>query len=156
MDLLLWRHAQAEDPAPGQTDAERKLTGHGQTQAQKMAKWILHHGPSKLEIRVSPAQRTLQTGQALNQAFLPEARLTTEGSLESHVDVIRELLHKPALLLVGHQPTLGQLAAFLMTGEPSRYWDIPKGGLWWFTLRPFPAERGLQTSLKAVIAPKLL
>ena len=58
MDLLLWRHAEAED---GDEDMKRRLTSRGELQAQRMAKWILAHQPKDMRIIVSPAVRTQQT-----------------------------------------------------------------------------------------------
>ena len=55
MDLLLWRHAEAEDGFP---DAERRLTARGEQQAQRMAAWIKAHAPKNLRIIVSPATRS--------------------------------------------------------------------------------------------------
>ena len=54
MDLLLWRHAEAEDGFP---DEARKLTPRGEQQAKQMAKWINKHAPKELRIIASPALR---------------------------------------------------------------------------------------------------
>lgn len=61
MDLLLWRHAEAEDGFP---DLARKLTQRGEKQAQQMAEWIRQHAPKNLRIVASPALRCQQTAQA--------------------------------------------------------------------------------------------
>ena len=66
MDLILWRHAEAEDGVP---DAKRKLTDKGQKQAQQMAAWLRDHLPQNTRILVSPAIRTQQTAQALDLPF---------------------------------------------------------------------------------------
>ena len=42
MDLLLWRHAEAED---GEDDLKRRLTARGEKQARTMAAWIRDHQP---------------------------------------------------------------------------------------------------------------
>ena len=62
MDLLLWRHAEAED---GEDDMKRRLTERGHKQARAMAAWIRKHQPKDLRIIVSPAVRTQQTAEAL-------------------------------------------------------------------------------------------
>jgi phosphohistidine phosphatase len=58
MDLILWRHAEAEDGVP---DTARKLTPKGEKQAQKIAKWLKERIESPVRMIVSPAVRTQQT-----------------------------------------------------------------------------------------------
>jgi phosphohistidine phosphatase len=55
MDLILWRHAEAEDGFP---DQGRKLTEKGEKQAAKMAAWLKAHLPEEVRIIVSPTTRT--------------------------------------------------------------------------------------------------
>ena len=66
MDLLLWRHAEAEE---GEDDLKRRLTDRGEKQAQLMGEWIRQHQPKDLRIIVSPAVRTRQTAEALKLPF---------------------------------------------------------------------------------------
>ncbi|TMH80217.1 MAG: hypothetical protein E6H51_02120 [Betaproteobacteria bacterium] len=67
MDLILWRHAEAEAGGP---DSARKLTEHGQEQARRIAAWLKPRLPGNCEILVSPAARAQQTVQALGVAFM--------------------------------------------------------------------------------------
>ncbi|MBY0557484.1 MAG: histidine phosphatase family protein, partial [Burkholderiaceae bacterium] len=69
MDLILWRHAEAEDPGPNQSDLERALTGKGQKQARRMGQWLDAQLPDSCKVLVSPAVRTLQTAEALGRRF---------------------------------------------------------------------------------------
>ena len=62
MDLLLWRHAEAEE---GEDDLRRALTERGVRQARRMAAWIRARQLKDLRIVVSPAVRTQQTAEAL-------------------------------------------------------------------------------------------
>ncbi len=62
MDLVLWRHAEAEY---GEPDLGRRLTPKGDKQARRMAEWLHHHLPDSARILVSPATRAQQTAQAL-------------------------------------------------------------------------------------------
>jgi phosphohistidine phosphatase len=61
--------------------------------------------------------------------------------------------HKGAMLIVGHQPDLGRVAALLVSGAEAD-WSVKKGGLWWLSKR----ERGgeSQVVVRAVIAPDLI
>ena len=53
------------------------------------------------------------------------------------------------VLVVGHQPTLGRLAARLLAGDEAD-WTIKKGALWWFS------KRAGDLILRAVVSPDLL
>jgi len=66
MELILWRHAEAE---LGEPDEGRALTGKGHKQAWKMADWLDRNLPETCRILVSPATRTLQTAEALGRKF---------------------------------------------------------------------------------------
>ena len=150
MDLILWRHAEAEDGIP---DAKRKLTAKGQKQAQQMGAWLRGHLPQQTRILVSPATRTQQTAQALE---LPFATVGDIGVGANPVSILTaagwpDASH--AVLVVGHQPTLGQLAAFLLCGE-EQDWSVKKGALWWFSNRVRQGEG--QTVLRCALAPEML
>lgn len=151
LDLLLWRHAEAEDGIP---DLKRKLTKRGEKQAQQMAEWLRQNAPKNLRILVSPAIRCQQTAQALGLPFETDKRLGTDSDVCHLLAAIgwpdggeKGVGHK-AVLVVGHQPTLGQTAALLLSGIEAN-WTIKKGALWWFTNRTRQGES--QTVLKAVI-----
>lgn len=131
MNLILWRHAEAEDIAPDRTDAGRRLTAHGLKQARQMARWLSPRLSKDTRILVSPAVRTRQTAEALERDFSTEPRLFTTADAGDHLQAIHEQ-NAGTLLLVGHQPTLGQLAALLMCGQPLS-WSVKKGAIWWLT-----------------------
>ena len=59
MDLILWRHADAQNPSePGeQADLARALTPKGERQARRMAEWLNSFLPDATRILVSPAVR---------------------------------------------------------------------------------------------------
>jgi phosphohistidine phosphatase len=57
------------------------------------------------------------------------------------------------VLVVGHQPTLGEVAAFLLT-EDEASWSVRKGAVWWLTNR---VRHGVSsTVVKVVIAPEFV
>lgn len=130
MDLILWRHAQAEDPQPGQDDLSRALTGKGRKQASAMAQWLLPRLPAATRILVSPALRTRQTADALE---LPYQVVETIAP-DAHPTALLTAAHWPdgpePVLLVGHQPTLGYLASRLLCGD-EQPWAVKKGAVWW-------------------------
>ena len=153
MDLLLWRHAEAEQGIP---DGKRRLTARGEKQAEQMARWIKANAPKKLRIIASPAQRCQQTASALGLPFETDRRLGTDADVASLLAAIdwpdggdRDgQRDSDAVLVVGHQPTLGQTAALLLSDDEAE-WTIKKGALWWFSNRTRQGET--QTVLRAVI-----
>lgn len=150
MDLLLWRHAEAED-SDGD-DLERQLTAHGLQQAKSVGRWLLAHRPAKLRILVSPAARTVQTAETLGLAWEVSRPLAPSATAADLLAAANWPAAGGAVLLVGHQPTLGRLAARLLIGKEMDL-VIKKGALWWFS-REGQAGEG-ETVLKAVISPGL-
>ncbi|HAT29897.1 MAG TPA: phosphohistidine phosphatase SixA [Janthinobacterium sp.] len=150
MDIILWRHAEAED---GEPDMERALTPKGQKQARRMGDWLASQLPDSCRILVSPALRTLQTAEALGRKFKLAAELAPGAEPEDILKAANWPNAKESVLIVGHQPTLGQLAALLQTGEVQD-WDMRKASAWWFAQR----EPGDPNSvyLKAVMAHDLV
>ena len=130
MNLILWRHAEAEDIAPDHSDVNRRLTDRGHKQAQKMGAWLDQQLPAETRILVSPAQRTRQTAEELGRKFDIEPRLFTDADVGRYLDASAWGSADETRLLVGHQPTLGQLAALLMCGQPLP-WSVKKGAIWW-------------------------
>ncbi|MGZ5084918.1 MAG: SixA phosphatase family protein, partial [Usitatibacter sp.] len=68
MELILWRHAEAED-AGAKGDLARELTKHGRKQARQMAEWLKPRLEGEWRVVASPAARTLQTVDALGLDF---------------------------------------------------------------------------------------
>jgi len=150
MELILWRHAEAEESQP---DLERKLTAKGRRQAQHVAAWLLQRLPSKFTLLSSPAVRARQTADALDSQYKTDARLTPGGSVADVLDTANWPRRKGAVVVVGHQPTLGCVAAFLVGGSPIE-WSVKKGGLWWLTYRVRNGES--QVVVRAVMAPDMV
>ena len=125
-DIILWRHADAE---PGLPDLERKLTRKGKKQAARMGAWLDQQLPDSCKVLCSPAQRALQTVEGLGRKFKVCPPLAPDMGVESALQAIQAEPGK-LLLVVGHQPTLGQVAALLLSGQP-QYWSVKKGAVWW-------------------------
>jgi len=150
MELILWRHAEAEDWNGSVPAQNRRLTARGEKQARQVARWLHRHLPRKPTILVSPAARTQQTAHALQLPFAVEPALGLGASAEDVLKVAGWPDHSGAVLVVGHQPTLGRVAALLLGGSEAD-WSIKKGGVWWFSSRIRNDET--QTSLRAVLNP---
>ncbi|MDP2829550.1 MAG: histidine phosphatase family protein [Sulfuricellaceae bacterium] len=150
MDLILWRHAEAEEGVP---DHQRKLTAKGEKQADKMAEWLNARLPKETRIIASPAVRTQQTALALKRPFETVHEISVGASVPALLTAAGWPDARGAVLVIGHQPTLGQTAALLLGGEEA-YWSVKKGAVWWFSTRVRATES--QVVLRAVMATDLL
>ncbi len=160
VDLILWRHADAQEAEPAADPAEnlrldlaRSLTGRGQKHAARMAAWLEHQLADNTRILVSPALRCEQTALNLGRKFRICEQLGPDRSPEELIELVQWPTSKTAVLVVGHQPTLGRVAARLL-GLPQTDLSVRKGGVWW--LRSRERDGRLQTVLLAVQSPDLL
>jgi len=150
MDLILWRHAEADLLREGQDDMERSLTPKGERQARRMAEWLDQRLPDGTRILVSPALRTQQTAQALDRRFKTVASLAPGFGADELLQAARWPDASEPVLIVGHQPTLGIVAARLLSGA-DQAWSVRKGAVWWLVRRDREGEA--QVTLHAVQGP---
>jgi len=153
MDLILWRHAEALDPREGEEDLDRPLTSKGERQAARVADWLGQQLPASTRVLVSPARRTQQTAAALDRKSKTVPALAPDGSVAALLSAARWPDAREPVLVVGHQPTLGLAAAYLLSGQ-AQAWPLRKGGVVW--LRSREREGQAQVLLHAAIAPDLL
>ncbi len=147
MDLILWRHADAEDGYP---DAERKLTAKGHAQAKRIAAWLNERLPKDALILVSPALRAQQTAHALRRDFATCMEIATGADPRDVLKAAQWPHAAHSVLVVGHQPTLGQTASLLLTGSEGDL-SVKKGAVWWISGRG-PGE----CSLLGMMSPGML
>lgn len=157
MDLILWRHAEAEDidetDDGGGADLSRRLTAKGERQASRMAAWLDRQLPDGVKIYSSPAVRTEQTVIALGRKYRVRDEVRPDGSVDELLTLAQWPHGRQPVLVVGHQPTLGQtVAQLLQLQEPSC--SIRKGSVWW--LRQREKNGVLQTILLTVQTPEFL
>lgn len=148
MELILWRHADAEDGFP---DEARPLTRKGQRQSEQMAHFLSGRLPQNIRVMVSPALRAQQTASALTGKFITAPNIGTQATPQTAIATAGWPDADNPVLLVGHQPWIGELAALLMTGQAD-CWSIKKGAVWWFSRH----ERDSRTTLRLVITPDQL
>jgi phosphohistidine phosphatase len=147
MDLILWRHAEAEDAAAGGDDA-RALTKRGRKQAERMGAWLRPHLSDEWRVLSSPAKRAVQTAKGLDMDFEEHEALGTGASVAS---ILREAGWPDGtrpVVVVGHQPTLGEVAARLLGSHEAV--GVRKGAIWWFS------AKGGEAVLKCVLDPDLV
>ena len=157
MDLILWRHAEAEDwpegDPQGGSDLERSLTSRGEKQAARMANWLDRQLPEGARIFVSPARRCEQTALALGRKYKIRKELAPDATVEQLLELVQWPTAKSPILVVGHQPMLGETIAHLLGLQES---DCPvkKGALWW--LRNRDRDGIDQTVVVTVQSPEVL
>ena len=149
VELILWRHAEAE---PGAPDLGRRLTAKGEKQAARMAAWLERHLPDSTRVLVSPADRAQQTAAALRRKARTVADLAPGASVAAVLAAAGWPDAREPVLVVGHQPTLGAVAAFLMAGEEA-CWPVKKGAVWWLSNRD--RAGAAPVVLRAVLGPDL-
>ena len=125
MRLYLVRHAEA---APGDPDETRPLTSEGREQARALGARLRHEDASPSVVLTSPLLRARETGAELAKALdvesKPEDRLAPGASVEDVRAAVEG--RGEQVVVVGHQPDCGQIAAALTGGPEPRF---PAGGL---------------------------
>ncbi len=153
MYLILWRHAEAEDAPEGGDDLARALTSRGEREAARMGAWLDRTLPEGARVLCSPALRCEQTARALGRKFRAVPELAPDRSVDELLAAARWPAARQPVVVVGHQPTLGQTLARLM-GIAEGSCPVRKGAAWWLRAR----ERGgqLQAVVVTVQSPELV
>jgi phosphohistidine phosphatase len=153
MDLIFWRHAEAFDALEGQDDLSRTLTPKGEKQAARMSQWLDRQLPDGIRDMSSPAVRCEQTVKALGRKVKYKSELLPNASLDDLLVTAGWPDSKMSVLIVGHQPVLGQAVAYLL-GIPGGDCSVRKGAVWW--LRSRVRDGDTQTIVVSVQTPELL
>jgi phosphohistidine phosphatase len=116
MRLYLVRHAEA---APGEPDELRALTPEGRRQAEELAERLRADGVEPDAILTSPLLRARETGDALAEATGVEAQPDERLAPGATVEDVRAAVagRGETVVVVGHQPDCGQIAAALGDGD---------------------------------------
>ena len=104
-------------------------------------------------VRALPPDRRAHTCEAIDFERLrgrTVAVLGTGASAKEALTVAGWPDESGAVVIIGHQPTLGRIAALLLGGQEAD-WAIKKGGVWWFSSRV--RNDGTQAVLRAVLNP---
>ncbi len=153
MDLILWRHADAHELREGQDDLDRALTAKGERQAHRVAGWLNQQLPAGTRVLASPARRAQQTAAALDRKVKTVPALAPDATVEALLHSVRWPDAREPVLVVGHQPTLGLVAAYLLSAQ-AQPWAVRKGAAWW--LRARERDGQLQIVLHAVVSAELV
>ena len=120
--LILLRHAEAADTGQRTPDFERPLTPAGRIAAAEVGRWLAKRGPAPDEILCSAATRTRETWAAVAEELTdpPPAQFSEALYHAGAENMLSALPHMvgTTLLIIGHQPGIGQLAALLPDNFP--------------------------------------
>jgi phosphohistidine phosphatase len=153
MDLIFWRHAETTEALDGQADAERRLTARGERQALRMAHWLERQLPESTKILCCPSVRAEQTVIPLGRKYKLREELSPNASIDDVLTLAQWPLNKNSILLVTHQPLIGEIISQLMQIQLQEL-VVRKGSVWWLRSR-FKDEKP-QTMLVTVQTPELL
>jgi phosphohistidine phosphatase len=123
LTVYLMRHGIAADAAPGTNDADRALTADGIRKTTRAAVGLQKLGVAPDLILSSPLRRAEETARLVADVIAPSAGVELYPPLAGGAaieDVIRSLRpprRAREIMLVGHQPDLGELASYLLTGS---------------------------------------
>ncbi|MGN6481851.1 SixA phosphatase family protein [Luteibacter sp.] len=130
-ELILLRHAEAEAHGKdGKDDRERKLTEHGRNEARAAGAWLAEHHVDYDRVLCSPSERTKETAALalghVEPVFEDSIYDATPGDL---YDLLDKQEGVDRVVLVGHNPGIEQLVAFLVEGRSEDYRGMPPGGM---------------------------
>ncbi len=138
-ELILLRHAHAENGKPGEDDAQRALSERGVIEAKDAGRWLATH-PKPTRILCSPSRRTRETLEyalgTIPATMEPRIYEATAGELVSLIDerLAEAGAEAERLMLVGHNPGFETLVALLVTGQSGDFRGIPPAGIAWIEL----------------------
>lgn len=150
MELILWRHADAED---GEPDLTRNLTSKGNRQAKRMARWLHSFLPKQVRVICSPANRARQTADALHLRYEISEDIAPGCSAQQLLKTSGWPSGDDVVVLVGHNPAISELASMLLS-RTTFPMSIRKGGALWLSSRTREDEP--ETIIKAAMVPSML
>jgi len=157
MDLFVIRHAVAEDAELGQSDASRTLTADGARKLKQEVKGLRELGWRFDRVLTSPWTRASQTAELLEPLCDAEpiaTDLLAQRPTGDLLALIGQGQSPRGTAIVGHEPWLGELVAWLALGD-SRHGEsleLKKGAV--VHLEGTPVPGGM--TIKAMLPPRLL
>jgi phosphohistidine phosphatase SixA len=130
-ELILLRHAEADPHGKdGKDDRERHLTEHGRSEARAAGEWLSKHQIRYDRVLCSPSIRTKETAAlALGQVEPVYEDRIYDATVGELYDVLDKNQDAGCVVLVGHNPGIEQLVAFLVEGRSEDYRGMPPAGI---------------------------
>lgn len=131
--LLIMRHAQAEDIQPERHDRARELTSKGNQEALLMGSQLFQRALAIQALYTSGAERTQQTAALVSDVLKLNKDLVFvqedlyNSSIRTYLSFINDLTSDyKTVLLIGHNPAVSYLAEYLTTEEIG---SLPTAGI---------------------------
>ena len=126
--LYLLRHAKSSWEDGSLADHDRPLAPRGERAARAMGRHLAQSGTAPDEVLCSSARRALETLARLRAALDPEPRVRTERAvyqatsekLLARIRAVDDIVE--SLLVIGHEPTISELACELAAPDASKAW----------------------------------
>ncbi len=163
MQLLLVRHGIAEDrekfAATGEDDSRRPLTKQGKWKMEQIAQGLRRVARSIDVLATSPLTRARQTAEIIASAYgdldiVSVPALAPDSPFDRFLTWLRRQRDAEIVAVVGHEPHIGGLATWLLTGLTDSRTPLRKGGACLLELEP--AARAGEATLVAMLPPALL
>ena len=122
MEILIVRHAIAEEPSEADSDFQRALTPKGRKQFRAVATWLIEHDQTPDLVITSPLARAVQTAKILaKSAGLDPGECQVEQVLVPGIDPLKLAnflcgLSAQRIAIVGHEPDLSHCTAEFIGG----------------------------------------
>lgn len=137
-ELILLRHAHADEPRSGQADIDRPLSVEGQAAAEAVGRWLVDNDLKPDCVICSPAQRARETAEGVMRVTGYIDMCTEDAIYEATPGVLIDVADRyrdiGRVMLVGHNPGLEQLAALMESGQTGDYRGMPPAGVVVLTL----------------------
>jgi phosphohistidine phosphatase len=162
MELYLLRHGIAANAKDLPTGADRPLTDKGAKRMRKAARGLRRLGLKFEAILTSPLARAHQTARIVAEVLGREAQISVsealkpEGSADELLSSLKDYNGCASVLLVGHEPLLGDTASYILAGKKTANMKIglKKGGLVLIEVDSLPPRN--PGTLHLLLGPKIL
>ncbi|HTR49554.1 MAG TPA: histidine phosphatase family protein [Kofleriaceae bacterium] len=154
MHLYVVRHATAEDAAPGEPDASRRLTAAGERKFRRAVQGLRQLDWRFARVLASPWSRAHRTAELLEPVSETDPIATDLLCQSPSLTLLALIAEADRTAVVGHEPWLGELIAWLVFGD-AKHGDaiaLKKGSVAW--LEGSAAPGGMK--LRAIVPPKVL
>jgi phosphohistidine phosphatase len=155
MDLYVIRHAIAEPRSLELPDEDRDLTKKGRDRFEMVSIGLAAMGVRFDRVLTSPWLRARETAKMLGPVFGGDPETTEALAEPPDSDFLAGLDSEDAesIALVGHEPWMSEIVAWLVTGDPADAdgYVMKKGGVAWLAGEPRPAGM----ALRALVPPKV-
>jgi len=161
MEIYLLRHGIAElQGLRSIPDCDRLLTPEGERKLRRTGRWLEPRKDKPGLILSSPYRRAVQSAEVIRE-FFPDAKLRLSGVLTPEGDVRKAaaLLARQnpaaAVLISSHEPFLGKLSSYLITGSDRAVFEFKKAGLMKLSWEA-PSASGGGALMEWFVSPGLL